>query len=128
VMNQPTVSIRYINKTITILGEVNEPGQYVYSKDQINLFQAIGMAGDLTESGSRKEITLFRQDRDVLHKEIINLKEEDLLQSKYFYLKPNDIIYVKPTSTKRFRMATSTYTLILTTITTFFLVFNYATR
>jgi len=128
VMNQPTVSIRYINKSITILGEVNEPGQYVYSKDQINLFQAIGMAGDLTESGSRKEITLFRQDRDVLHKEIINLKEEDLLQSEYFYLKPNDIIYVKPTSTKRFRMATSTYTLILTTITTFFLVFNYATR
>jgi polysaccharide export outer membrane protein len=127
-LNLPAVSIRFIDKTITVLGEVNAPGQYVYSKDQLSIFQALGMAGDLTLSGDRKEIIIFRQDRDVLRKETINLKNESVLLSEYYYMRPNDIIYVKPTSSARFRIASTTYTLILTTITTLILVFDYSNR
>jgi polysaccharide export outer membrane protein len=124
-LNLPNVNIRSIDKTITVLGEVRAPGQHVYSKDQLSIFQAIGMAGDLTLDGNRKEIIVFRQEKDVLHKETINLKNEDVLLSEYYYVRPNDIIYVKPTSTARFRIASTTYTLILTTITTLILVFDY---
>ncbi len=124
-LNSPSVSVRFINKSITVLGEVNNPGRISYTKDQINIFQAIGMAGDLTSAGNRKKVIVLRNYPYGLVKEVINLKKEDLLLSDYYYLQPNDIVYISPTYSTRFREATSTYSLVLSTITTALLIFNY---
>ena len=124
----PNVSIKFLSKTITILGEVNRPGQYEFTKDHINIFQALGLASDLTESGNRKEVIIFRQNEDELKRGIINLKDQETLVSEYFYIKPNDIIYVKPTTMSRWRIITNSYTLLLTTTTTVLVVIDRINR
>ena len=53
-MTDPVIDVKIINLHFTILGEVNMPGKYYYDKQNLNLFEAIGMAGDLTINGVRK--------------------------------------------------------------------------
>ncbi len=127
-LNSPSVSVRFINKSITVLGEVNNPGRISYTKDQITILQAIGMAGDLTTAGNRQKVQIIRGYNNQVVKETVNLQNESLLLSDYYYLEPDDIIYVQPTGAARFRLATGTYSLILSTITTALLIFDYVNR
>jgi len=123
-LNTPNVAMKFLNKTFTVLGEVNQPGQFEYYKDHINIFQALGLARDLTEAGNREEIIIFRQKDETLEKAIINLKNQDLLLSDYYYIRPNDIIYVKPTAVRRWRLISGTYGLLLSTTTTLIVILD----
>ncbi|HNW99364.1 MAG TPA: polysaccharide biosynthesis/export family protein [Bacteroidales bacterium] len=89
------VIVKLLNFNITILGEVNKPGTFKVYNTQLNILEAIGLAGDLTMNGNRKQISLIRQNNP--EKVIpIDITDKNLLQSEYFYLLPNDVIYVKP--------------------------------
>ena len=61
VLNTPIVSVRFVNNSISILGEVLRPGTYSYSTEQINIFRAIGLAGDVGEYGDRRNVILIRE-------------------------------------------------------------------
>lgn len=93
----PVVSVRFANFKVTVLGEVVRPSTYVMPNEKVNVFDALGLAGDMTIYGKRENVLLMR---DTLNdqKEMIrlNLNSKTIVSSPYFYLRPNDIIYVEP--------------------------------
>ena len=91
-----TVKVRRVNSKFTVLGEVSLPGTYSYLDESLNIFQAIGYAGDLTIDGKRKDITLIREEGGKSKIFKINLTKSDLLKQPYFYIKNNDVIIVAP--------------------------------
>jgi polysaccharide biosynthesis/export protein len=92
----PIVNIRYLNFRVTVLGEVGRPGVIYVPGEQISILEAIGQAGDLTIYGKRENVALIRQEGEQKIVKRLNLNSSQLLQSPYFFLKSNDIIYVEP--------------------------------
>jgi len=98
----PTIiTVRLLNFNITISGEVAAPGNYKVSGDNINLFQALALAGDMTIQGKRNTITMLRQKQDGGYTRVsLDMSKEEIISSPYFFLQQNDEIYVAPISTK----------------------------
>jgi polysaccharide export outer membrane protein len=99
-LNNPTVLVRLINAKVTVLGEVSRPGTYSYTEQNLSLFQTLGLAGDLTINGNRKNVMVVRQDETGRHIEHIDLTSIDWFSSEYYYVKQNDIIIVNPNGPK----------------------------
>lgn len=131
-ISKPTVSVAIKNFSVTLLGEVNIPGRHIMPSPSATLLDAIGAGGDITPFGNRKGILLLRKDE----KGIANFKKLDItssesfLQSNYFQLNQNDVIYV-PTNDRKLRESQidpqkkfQTYTLIFTAISTLAIVTN----
>lgn len=92
----PSVIVRFANFKIGVLGEVNKPGTYVLPNEKVTIFDALGLAGDLTIYGKRDNVLLIRQNADGVKESYrINLKDTRVLSSPYFYLKQNDVVYVE---------------------------------
>lgn len=99
--SEPSVDVRFANFKITVLGEVNRPATYTAPNEKITLFDALGMAGDLTIFGKRENVMLIRDENDKQKHIIkIDLNSKQLMNSPYFYLKQNDVIYVEPNKAK----------------------------
>ncbi len=96
----PIVEIRHLNFEVTVLGEVGHPTVINVPSEQISLVKAIGLAGDLTIYGKRDNILLIREEDGKRITRHININSVDFLNSPYYYLKPNDLIYVEPNKTK----------------------------
>lgn len=96
----PIVEIRHLNFEVTVLGEVGNPTVITVPSEQISLIKAIGLAGDLTIFGKRDNVLLIREEDGKRITRHINLNSADFLSSPYYYLKPNDVIYVEPNKTK----------------------------
>lgn len=92
----PIVSSRFLNFRVTVLGEVNHPGVITVPSEQISILEALGEAGDLTIYGLRDNVILIRQvGADKIVKRL-DLNSSKILQSPYYFLKSNDVIYVEP--------------------------------
>ena len=97
----PVVTVRLLNFTITLTGEVGGPGTYTVSKDHINLLEALALAGDMTIYGKRDDIVLLRPKPNGGYQRIsLDISKEDIISSPYFFLHQNDIVYVKPSKAK----------------------------
>lgn len=97
----PIVIIRITNFRVSVLGEVNKPGSYTISNEKVNILEALALAGDLSLYGKRNNVLLIRtNDNGSSETNRINLQDKKLLESPYFYLKQNDIIYVQPNKTR----------------------------
>jgi polysaccharide export outer membrane protein len=125
VLNNPIVSVRFANNSITVLGEVSKPGTYPYFKEQLNIFYALGLAGDITEYGNRKKVTLIREKNKIINKYELDLTKDEIFKSDYYYLRPNDVLYVEPLRIRRFGMKEYPIALLLSAITSAFLILNY---
>ena len=99
-IKEPTVSVRVINSKITVLGEVKTPGTYNYDEQNLSLNQAIGLAGDLTINGVRKDVMIIREVNGVRTYAHVDLTSSDWFTSPYYYVKQNDIIIVNPNGPK----------------------------
>ncbi len=119
------VIVKLANFRISMLGEFKNPGKYVVYQDKINLFEAIAMAGDMTDFARRNQLLLIRQSESGQKTKRLNLNDYSILESEYFYLMPNDIVYVEPLKGKQFAFSEFPYVLILTTITTTLLFLDY---
>lgn len=95
-LESPTVRIIFENYKITILGEVVSPGSYSVQNERITIPEAIGMAGDLTIYGKRNNILLVREENKKREFAVIDLTNRNLFESPYYFLHPNDILYVEP--------------------------------
>ncbi len=122
--NQPNVTIKFAYKTITVIGEVNSPGYYTYTKDQITIFDALAMARDLTIHGNRRKVTLIRNDGNVANKFKIDLTDDSQVFNYNYYLEPGDVIYVSPRGSAKWTVISTPLTLLFSTITTILLVYN----
>jgi polysaccharide biosynthesis/export protein len=126
VLSTPIVSVRFINNSITVLGEVVHAGTYNYSTEQINVFRAIGLAGDISEYGDKKNAVLIRERGKEIQKYRLDLTSEDIFRSEFYYLRPNDVLYIPPMKIRRFGMREIPFALILTFVNTLVVTLVYA--
>jgi polysaccharide export outer membrane protein len=99
-LTNPIVTVRLINAKFTILGEVKNPGTYTFNEQNISLLQALGYSGDLTIHGKRQNILIIREENNKKTYMTIDLTSKKWFDSPYYYIKPNDVIYVNPNGAK----------------------------
>ena len=96
----PNVSVRLLNSKVTILGEVRNPGTFTFTEKNITLLQALGLAGDLTIDGNRKDVIVIREVDGQRTTVNLDLTSSSWLISSYQNIQPNDVIIVNPNSKK----------------------------
>lgn len=99
-ISNPTIHLRIANFKISVLGEVSSPGVRNVSGERITLLEALSMSGDLTIFGKRKNIMLIREKDGVKSIERVDITQADFINSPYYYLAQNDVIYVEPNKTQ----------------------------
>lgn len=99
-VKNPVVDLKLINFKISVLGEVNKPGQYVIPDGSTTLLGALGLAGDLTPYGIRSNVLIVRNVDGQITKERVDLTSAQFINSPYYYLKQNDVIYVQPNANR----------------------------
>lgn len=124
-LKEATIIVKLVNFNITFVGEVRRPGEYKIYQDKINIFEAISLAGDISDYGNRNEVKLMRTSEEGTRLHVLDLTSEDILESPYYYLKPNDIIYVVPLKGKQFAFSTFPYALLFSTITTVIVLLTF---
>jgi len=117
-----TIIVKHINFEVTLLGEVNRPGTFTVFKQNISIFEALGLAGDLTDYANRKEIKIIRGSEVIL----LDLSKKDVLYQNNYYLNPNDVVYVQPLSNVKLR--SSNAQIYISAISTIALVANIVLR
>lgn len=97
----PVVTVRMSSYSVSVLGEVARPGSFQVSREKITILEALAQAGDLTIYGVRDKVKLIREDITG-KKQIVNLNLNDanLVNSPYYYLQQNDVVYVEPNKVK----------------------------
>jgi polysaccharide export outer membrane protein len=125
-LNNATVFVKLLSYKIIVLGEVRNPGYYYAFNNQVTILEALGLAGDLTITGNRKNVKLIRQipggGNEVA---LLDLTDANLLTSSYFYLMPNDVLYVEPLQARTRRSNLDVATVAFSAITTAVLVLTY---
>ncbi len=94
------VSVRLLNYRVTILGEVMRPGTYSIPSERVSVLDALGLAGDLTVYGKRDNIRIIRNTGDNMQTVTLDLNKGNIFASPYFYLQPNDVVYVEMNNRK----------------------------
>ena len=99
-INDAIVNIRIINFKVTVQGEVAKPGSFTIASERITLPEALSLAGDLTIYGKRDNIILVREVNNKKTFNRIDITKADFINSPYYYLSQNDLIYVEPNKAK----------------------------
>lgn len=98
----PVVTVEFVNLGVSLMGEVARPGLYDINRDQINILEAISMAGDLTLQGKRENVMVLRESNGEVKTYKVDLTNyKELSESPVYYLKQGDIIYVEPNDMKK---------------------------
>lgn len=123
------VKLSLANKQFTVVGEIGSGRYYIY-KDKLNIFQALAMTGDVRTSGDRKHVRIIRPRDGGQEPEILefDLRTNTIIDSKYYYVYPNDVIYVARTENAFFKVTnvSSFMALITSSVALFTTVINYA--
>jgi len=108
-----TVIVKLVNFQVSVIGEVNNPGSFTIDKEQLNLFQALGLAGGAKEFSNLRKVILVRQTDTGSQVQKLDLTSQKILESEFYYMMPNDIVYVEPVKAKT-NIGSSPYLLIST--------------
>ncbi|HYI76894.1 MAG TPA: sugar transporter, partial [Chryseolinea sp.] len=100
-VKNPIVNVRFTNFKITVIGEVFKPSSFTIDTEKINVLEALGLAGDMTAYAKRENVLIIREQQGVRKAARINLNNKDVLNSPYFYLQQNDIVYVEPSNKEK---------------------------
>ena len=95
-LSNPIVTIQFQNFKVTVLGEVKNPGCYQVSSERVSLLDALGMAGDLQINGKRKNVLIVREQGNEKVFARVDLTSSDYINTPFFYLQQNDVVYVEP--------------------------------
>ncbi len=93
-VKDPIINIRITNFKVTVLGEVTRPGAYFVNDERITLLEALGNAGDMTIFGKRDDILILREQNGIKTYAKVDITKSDFLNSPYYYLQQNDVVYV----------------------------------
>jgi len=110
-LKEPTVSVRFLNYKISVLGEVFRPSVYVIPNESITLPEALSLAGDMTIYGKRDNVLVIRDNNGKKEFGRVNLNTRDVYSSPYYYLHANDVVYVEP-SKGRIAQTDKTYQIL----------------
>jgi len=98
---EPIVDIRYLNFKVSVLGEVQNPSVLTIPNEKISLLEALGLAGDITIYGKRDNVVIIREEGFGLKNfNRVDLTSNEIFSSPFYYLRPNDIVYVEPNKSK----------------------------
>ncbi len=117
-VSQISVTVKYIDNQITVMGEVKQQGVYNFIQDKLNIYEALGLGGGLTQYGDRKKVILIRNVGDKIMHYRLNLSDSKIANKDYYYILPNDVIIVEPMNAISSSYQNITYTTILSSITT----------
>lgn len=95
-LKEPTVNIRNLNFRISVMGEVMRPALFTIPNEQITLLEALSLSGDVTIFGRRENVLIIREEGGKRTFARVDLTQRNLFSSPYYYLHPNDVIYVEP--------------------------------
>ncbi|MBC3787403.1 polysaccharide biosynthesis/export family protein [Spirosoma utsteinense] len=95
-LKEPTVNIRNLNFRISVMGEVMRPALFTIPNEQITLLEALSLSGDVTIYGRRENVLIIREEDGKRTFARVDLTQRNLFSSPYYYLHPNDVIYVEP--------------------------------
>lgn len=102
IINDPVVTVEFINTGISVLGEVNRPARYDLNVDRITILEGLALAGDLTIQGKRDNIVVVRKEGGETKTYLVDLTDsKKLLDSPAYYLKQGDVIYVEPNKQRK---------------------------
>ena len=99
-LNDPMVTVEFMNFKVSVIGEVGAPGTYAIAGDKVTVLQAIGLAKDLTIFGRRDNVSVIREQNGQRVIYQINLTDVDMFKSPAYYLQQNDVVYVEPNKNK----------------------------
>ena len=120
-----TVSVKLISFKVSVLGDVKNPGtRYVYNT-QNTIFEALSQAGDLNLSGKRHNVKIIRQEGNKSTVANLDLTNPSIIRSPYYFVHPNDVIYVETSKQNILRNNLSVFSVILSTVATSLLVFDF---
>lgn len=119
-VKNPIVNVSFDNYKITVLGEVKNPGTYNMDSERINIFQALGKAGDMLLTAERGDMILIREVDGVPTYHKLDPRDASILNSEYYYMQQNDILYVRPSAERVASATTATgiWGIILSSVTT----------
>ena len=115
-ISQTTLIVKLSNFNLTILGEVNKPGMFKIYQQQINLFEAISLAGNMTDFAKNDKVKIIRQTDNGSEIVTVDMGSADILSSPYYYLKPNDIVYVEPRKIKQWGFTAFPYATVFSIV------------
>ena len=119
------VLVKLLSFKLTVLGEVRNPGRYFVYNGQASVLEALAMAGDLTEYGNRQNIKLVRQTPGGSEVMLLDLTDPALLRSPYYYLLPNDALYVEPLKARTSRANANNLGIVFAGISAIVLLLSY---
>jgi polysaccharide export outer membrane protein len=126
-LKNPVVNIRFMNFRVTVLGEVNHPAMYATTNERMSILEAIGSSGDFTPLGNRENILLLRDSSNITVSRRLNINDRSLLNSPYYYLQSNDVLYIEPINQKGYStsQAVVLIPIISGVVSSFLLILNF---
>lgn len=112
-----SVDVRMVSRTFSIIG-AGKSGKYSFPKEKVNIYQAIALAGDLGYYVDRSKIKILRETKDGTQIKTFDIRSVDIINSEYYYLEPDDVIFLQPMNEQFFKVS-SLWTAISTIITTY---------
>jgi polysaccharide export outer membrane protein len=100
ILNNISVIVRFVSNKVTVLGEVNNPGQHPFYDEKVTVFQALGFAGGTSGLGDLSQVTLVRERDNVIKYYYLDLTKKNIASSEYYYLLPNDVVIINPIKAK----------------------------
>ncbi len=100
-VKDPIVNVRIVNFQVSVLGEVNRPGTFTVPDEYLSLPKALGLAGDMSIYGQRTNVLVMREENGLKTHEYLDLTDANVINSPFYYLKQNDVVYVEPNGAQK---------------------------
>ena len=100
-VDNPIVNVKLSNFQVSVLGAVRNPGTYTVSNEYLTIPKALGLAGDMEIFGRRDNLLVMREENGKVVKAYLNLTDNSIVDSDYYYLKQNDVLYVELNNSQR---------------------------
>lgn len=99
-LKDPIVTVRFLNHHVTVIGEVSKPTVIQMPEEKLSLLEVLGFGGDVTFNAKRDKIMVIRETEDGNRIKRLNLEDHSIFTSEWYYVQPNDVIYVQPSDDK----------------------------
>ncbi len=117
-LNNISITVKFVNNTVSVLGEVKRPGEYPFYRDQVTILQALSYGGGFTDYGDKQRVLLIREADNKINYYYLDLTRKDIVASEFYYIIPNDVLIVRPINQKFRNLSLVNWPLFLTTLTT----------
>ena len=115
-VKETSLMVKLSNFDLTIIGEVTRPGKYKIYQSEISILEALSLAGNITSFAKTESVKLVRRTNNGSEIISLNIGKADILSSPYYYLKPNDILYVEPMKAKQWGFTSFPYSTVLSVL------------